>query len=83
MQMVVAQSAAFLIAFLQRGKTPTPNECPGYDTKQSDGKVPARPGMVAPDKGPINGLNRTNGTLMLNWIVWLNWIAWNRNVFDN
>ena len=20
---------------------PTPNECPGYDTKQSDGKVPA------------------------------------------
>ena len=25
---------------LQRGKTP-PNECPGYDTKQSDGEVPA------------------------------------------
>ena len=22
---------------LQRGKTPPPNECPGYDTKQSDG----------------------------------------------
>ena len=50
-----------------------PNECPGYDTKQSDGEVPAMwntpslpslpgslwPGVVAPDKGPIYGLNRT------------------------
>ena len=26
---------------LQRGKTPPPNECPVYDTKQSDEKVPA------------------------------------------
>ena len=26
------------IASLQRGKTP-PNECPGYDTKKSDGEV--------------------------------------------
>ena len=28
---------------IQRGKTPPrlPNECPGYDTKQSDGEVPA------------------------------------------
>ena len=62
----------------QRGKTP-PNECPGYDNKQSDGEVPAMlelwgmlstpslpsppdplwPGVVAPDKGPIYGLNRT------------------------
>ena len=80
-----------------------PNECPGYDTKQSDGEAtvmlgpwgiwstpllpslpdPLWPGVVALDKGPIYGLNRTNGILMLNWIVWLNWIAWNRNVFDN
>ena len=49
---------------------------------------PLWPGMVAPDKGPIYGLNRTNCILMLYlivWIrtVWLNWIAWNRNVFDN
>ena len=44
---------------------------------------PRWPGVVAPDKGPIYGLNRTKGILMLNWIVWLNWIAWNRNVFDN
>ena len=27
-------------ASLQRGKTPPPNEYPGYDTKQSDGEVP-------------------------------------------
>ena len=64
---------------LCRGVRPPPNECPGYDTKQSDGKVPAVvelwwmrstlslpslpgplwPGVVAPDKGPIYGLNRT------------------------
>ena len=25
---------------LQRGKTPSINECPGYDTKQSDGEDP-------------------------------------------
>ena len=61
------------------GKTPWINECPGYDTKQSDGEVPAMlelwgmrsapllpllpgpqwPRVVAPDKGPIYGLNRT------------------------
>ena len=60
-------------------RPPPPNECPGYDTKQSDGEVPAMlelwgmrstpslpslpgplwPGVVAPDKGPIYGLNRT------------------------
>ena len=44
---------------------------------------PLRPGVVAPDMGPIYDLNRTNGILMLNYIAWLNWIAWNRNVFDN
>ena len=83
------------------------NECPRYDTKQTDSEVPVMwelwgmqctpslpllpgpiwPGVVAPDKGPIYGLNRTNYILMLNWIfwiriVWLNWIAWNRKVFD-
>ena len=29
-----------LTASLQRGKTPTPNECPRYDTKLSDGEAP-------------------------------------------
>ena len=61
-------------------------ECPGYETKQSDGEVlemlklwgmrnapslpslpgPLWPGVVAPDKGPIYGLNRTNCILMPN-----------------
>ena len=38
----IGQSAGAVeyTASLQRGKTP-PNECPGYDTKQSDGEVPA------------------------------------------
>ena len=59
-----------------------------YDTKQSDGEVPAMlelwgmqstpslpslpgplwPGVVAPDKGPIYGLNRINSILILKWI---------------
>ena len=90
-----------------------PNECPGYDTKQSDGEVPAVlelwgmrstpslsslpgplwPGVVAPDKGPIYGSNRTNGILItynclnslkwkcfwqLNSVLMLNWIVLNR-----
>ena len=62
------------------GQDPPPNECPGYDTKQSDRDVPVMlelsgirstpllpslpgplcPGVVAPDKGPMYGLNRTN-----------------------
>ena len=85
---------------LCRGVRPLPNKCAGYDSKHSDGEVPAMlelwgirstpslpslpgplwSGVVAPDKGPINGLNRTNNILMLKWIVWVNWIAWNRNV---
>ncbi len=72
--------------FAQSAASPLPNECPGYDIKQSDSEVPAVldlcgiwsipslpsllgplwPGVVAPDKGPIYGLNRTNGILMLN-----------------
>ena len=70
---------------LQRGKDPA-NECPGYDTKKSDGEVPVMlglwgmrstpslpslpgplwPRMVAPNKGPIYGLNRTKCILILN-----------------
>ena len=80
---------------LYRGVRP-PNECPRYDTEQSDDEFPVMlelwvmrstpslpllpgphwPDVVAPDKSPIYGLNRTNGILMLNWIVGLNWIAW-------
>ena len=59
-----------------------PNECPDYDTKQSDGEVPVIlglwgiqstpslllfPGPLWPGViAPIYGLNRTNGILMLN-----------------
>ena len=61
----------------------TPNECPVYDTKKSDGDVrvmlelcrmrstpllpslpsPILPFVVASDKGPIYGLNRTKNKL--------------------
>ena len=71
---------------LCRWVRPPANECPGYDTKQSDGEVPVMlgpwgirsspslpllpgplcPGVVAPDKGPIYWLNRSNGILILN-----------------
>ena len=34
-----------LTAPLQRGETPPHNECPAYDTKQSDGKVPVMLGL--------------------------------------
>ena len=71
---------------LCRGVSPPPNECPGYDAKQSEGEVLAMlelwgmqstpslpllpgslwPGIVAPDKGPIYGLNTTNSIFMLN-----------------
>ena len=40
-RLLIDQSAgAVPTAPLQKGKTPI-NECPGYDTKQSDGDVPA------------------------------------------
>ena len=29
------------LLFCRGVRTPPPNECPGYDTKQSDGEVPA------------------------------------------
>ncbi len=86
---------------LCRGVRPPPlNECPGYDTKQSDGEVPAVlelwemrstpslpslpgplwPGVVAPDRAPIYGLNRTNCILMLNWNVWIRTIQFTQTV---
>ena len=35
-----AEAVEYTNCFSVEGKTP-PNECPGYDTKQSDGEVPA------------------------------------------
>ena len=37
--MAWSAGAAEYTASLQKGKTP-PNKCPGYDSKQSDGKAP-------------------------------------------
>ena len=67
------------------GEVRPPNECPGYDTKHSDGDVPVMlglwgirsttslpslPGPLGPDViAPIYGLNRANGILMLNWLA--------------
>ena len=96
-------------ASLQRGKTPHSNECPGYNTKQSDGESlvilelwgmwntsslaslpgPLWPRVVAPDKVPIYGLNRTKpwfgftGFLHLNCVCILNWFAQNRTVLTS
>ena len=33
--------SSIVILLLYRGVRPLPNECPGHDTKQSDGEVPA------------------------------------------
>ena len=50
---------------------------------------PLWPGVVAPDKGPIYGLNRINSWfrvywfLHLNCVFMLNWTAWNRTVLTS
>ena len=66
-----------------------PNECPGYETKQSDGEVPVMlelwgmpsipgslwAGVVAPDRA------LSMGQIGLNCVLMLDWIVWNRIVF--
>ena len=72
------------------------NEYPGYDTKQSDSKVPGMlelwgmrnttslpslPGPLWPGVvAPDRALSM--GQIELNCVLMLNWIAWNRTVFD-
>ena len=78
---------------LYRGVRP-PNECPGYDTKQSDGEVPVMlklwemwstpslsllPGLLWP------GMVAFDRALSMRWIelnciLMLNWIVWIRTV---
>ena len=68
----------------------SPNECPRYDTKQSDGEIPVMlelcgmqstpyiafaPDVVAPDRV------LSMGQIELNCVLWLNWIVWNRTVY--
>ena len=71
------------------------NACPGYDTKQSDGKFPVMPeltGMwVIPSLPSLPGLLRpvvvarhrvlSMRQIELNCVLMPNWIVWNETVF--
>ena len=75
-------------------RLPTPNECPGYDTKQSNGEVsamlelwgmrftpslPSLPGPLWPGEvAPDKILSL--GQIELNCVPMLNWITWNKTV---
>ena len=81
---------------LQRGKTPPSNECPGYDTKQSDGEVPVMLELWRIRSTPSLPLLSGSlwprvvvpdrvlsmGQIELNCVLILNWIVWNKTVFD-
>ena len=67
------------------------NECPRYDTKQSDGEVPvmlvlwgmqSTPFIVIAPKSTLAWSSNTwsMGQIELNCIIMINWIAWNRTV---
>ena len=82
---------------LCRGVRPPHNECPGYDTKQSDGEVPVKLGLWGMwsthfiDTAPRSTLARNGftwyspiyGLNRTNCILMLNWIVWNRPVWLN
>ena len=72
----------------------SPNECPGYDTKQSGGEAPVKlelwgirstpllPSLPGPPRpgvlAPDNVLSM--GQIEQNSVLILNWIVWNRTV---
>ena len=76
------------------GEHPPANECPGYDSKQSDGEAPVMlelwgiwstplllllPGPLWPAVvAPDSVLSM--GQIELNCVLTLNWVAWNRTV---
>ena len=75
--------------FSCRGGKSTPNECPVYDSKQSDGEVPVMlglwgmlsllpsplcPRMVVSDR--VLSLNQ----IELKSVIMSNWIAWSRTI---
>ena len=82
------------MAFLLRGKTP-PNECPGYDTEQSDGEVPVMlelwemqsttslPSLPGPLWPGVELPDRVLSMVQieLNCVLMLNWIVENWTVF--
>ena len=71
------------------------NECPRYDTEQSDGKVPVNAGALGNVEYPfivslpgplwpgVGTLDRvlSMGQIELNWEPMLNRVVWNRSVF--
>ena len=74
-----------------------PNECPGYDTKQSDGEVPVMlehwgmwstpslpsvPGPLWPGVGAPDRV-LSMGQIKLNCILIINWIVWNRTILTS
>ena len=86
-----------LISVFCRGvRLPSPNECPGFDTKQSDGKVPVMlefggmrstpslpslPGSIWP--GVVaSDMALSMGQIELNFVLMLIWIVWDGTVFD-
>ena len=72
------------------------NECPEYDTKQSDGEVPVMlelwgmqstsslPSLPGPLWPGVVAPDRvlSMGKIELNCVLIQNWISWNRTVFD-
>ena len=82
---------------LYREVRPSPNECPGYDTKQSDDEVPVMlelwrmrstpslPLLPVPHWPGIVAPDRalSMGWIELNYIIMLNWIVWIRTVWLN
>ena len=66
------------------------NECPRYDTKQSNGEVPVLWGMLDTPlltslQGPLwPGVAKpvlSMGRIELNCVLVLNWIVWNETLF--
>ena len=83
-------------AFLQRSKTLYPNECPGYETKQSDGEAPVTQELwwlwstssLPSHPAPLLWLGvvvldrvLSMTQMKLNCVLMQNWIAWNRTVW--
>ena len=79
-----------------RGVWPPPNECPGYDTKQSGGDVPvmllelwgmqSTPSLSSLPGPPWPGVVAPDralsmGQIELKYVLMLNGTAWNRTVF--
>ena len=79
---------------LCRGVRPTPDECPRYSSKKSDGEVPVMvklwgmwsTALLPSFPGPLwlgvvaSDRVLTMGQIELNCLLMLHWIAWNRTV---